>query len=159
MAPNKGGILTIMTDSSRLSYKLVHDALLLDVEVIETDARPLSSGDDWTVRIQIQADARQIESSAHGFLFALGALSFNDARPAGGASEWFEPSDRFTVEDLLEHLRFENGKLRLCVDELRGRAVHTTIELTSDGRARLETVHRGKSASAWVARLQGKQLL
>jgi hypothetical protein len=148
-----------MSDTRRLEYKLVHDALLLDVDVIESDARPLVGEDDWAVRIQVQTDPRLIDACAHGFLFALAAMSFNEARPRDGASEWVEPSDQFSAADLLEHLRFEQGKLRLQLDELRGRCLKTTIELTSDGRARIETLNRGKSALGWVARLQGKQLL
>ncbi len=147
-----------MSTTRRLEYKLVHDALLLDVSVIETDVRPLAAGEDAEVRVLLQADANLVESHAHGLLFALGALSFNDARPPEGTHEW-EASDQFTAADLLEHLRFEQGKLRLRVEELRGRRVNTTIELTSDGRARLETQGRGEAALGWVARLQGKQLL
>jgi len=147
-----------MADTRRLEYKLVHDALLLDVEVIEADARPLEPGDDWAVRIQLQADAARLATSAHGLLFALGAMSFNDARPPEGSGQWLEPGDQFTAADLLEHLHFEQGKLRLSLDELRGRRLDTDIELTSDGRARLETRNRGKAAQAWVARLQGKRL-
>jgi hypothetical protein len=148
-----------MSDTRRLEYKLVHDALLLDIEVIETDARPTAVGEDWAVRIQLQTDRELIESSVHGVLFAIGALSFNDARPRGDSAEWFEPADQFTAADLLEHLRFEQGKLRLHVDYLRGRCVKTTVEVASDGRIRLETTERGKAAVGWVTRLQGKQLL
>jgi hypothetical protein len=148
-----------MSDTRRLEYKLVHDALLLDVDVIETDARPNAVGEDEAVRIQLQTDPKLIESSVHGFLFAVGALSFNDARPRSDSNECFEPNDRFTPADLLEHLRFEQGKLRLHVDDLRGRCLNTTVEVASDGKIRLETTHRGKAAVGWVTRLQGKQLL
>jgi len=146
-----------MSDTRRLEYKLVHDALLLDVDLIETDARPTALAEDWAVRIQLRTDPDLIQSCAHGLLFAIGAISFNDARPDSG--EWFEPSDQFTAADLLEHLRFEQGKLRLHIDHLRGRSVKTTVEVASDGKVRLETVNRGQSAVAWVTRLQGKQLL
>lgn len=148
-----------MSDTRRLEYKLVHDALLLDVDLIETDARPSPVDDDWAVRIQLQVDAELIKSSAHGFLFVVAALSFNDARPRVGSGECFEPADQFSAADLLEHLRFEQGKLRLHVGDLRGRCVNTTVEVASDGKVRLETVSRGQSAVAWVTRLQGKQLL
>jgi hypothetical protein len=148
-----------MSDTRRLEYKLVHDALLLDIDVIETDARPTAIDEDWAVRIQLQTDRERIESSAHGLLFVVGALSFNEARPSPDSNEWFEPADQFTAADLLEHLRFEQGKLRLHVDYLRGRCVKTTVEVASDGKIRLETTQRGKAAVGWVTRLQGKQLL
>jgi hypothetical protein len=148
-----------MSDTRRLEYKLVHDALLLDVELIETDARPTALDEDWAVRIQFRTDPDLIQSCVHGLLFAVGAISFNDARPRGDSGQWFEPTDQFTAADLLEHLRFEQGKLRLEIDYLRGRCVQTTVEVASDGKVRLETVNRGKSAVAWVTRLQGKQLL
>ncbi len=149
-----------MADSRRLEYKLVHDALLLEVDVVETDVRPAAGDDeDVAVRIQLQADASLIQSSVHGLLFALGALSFNDARPSADAGAWLAPGDQFTATDLLEHLRFERNGLRLHVGSLRGRRLDTTIEVKSDGKVLLETANRGRAAVGWVTRLQGKQLL
>ncbi|MEO6601129.1 MAG: hypothetical protein ABIQ16_14720 [Polyangiaceae bacterium] len=142
-----------------LEHKLIHDAALLDVVVIESDVQPTVGDEDWVVRLQLQVDEEIIDSCAHGLIFAIGVLSFHDARPRGVSGEWFEDGDQFTVADLLSHITFENGKLHMYVDYLRGRCVKTTIDIASDGKVRVETVNRGKAALAWIARLQGKKLL
>lgn len=142
-----------------IEHKLIHDASLLDIEIVESDARPTVGDEDWNVRMQLQVDEDLIETCAHGVIFAIGVLSFHDGRPRGVSGQWFEDDDQFTAADMLRHLHFENGKLRMCLDYLRGRCVKTTVEVASDGVVRLETVNRGKAALNWVARLQGKKLL
>lgn len=142
-----------------IEYRLLRDASLLDVSVIESDVQPTVGEEDWVVRLQLQVDEDLLDSCAHGLVFALAVLSFHDARPRGVSGNWFEDGDQFSAADLLGHLSFADGKLHMYVDYLRGRCVKTTIEVASDGRVRLETVNRGKAALAWVARLQGKKLL
>jgi hypothetical protein len=142
-----------------IEHKLIHDASLLDISVIESDVRPTVGDEDWMVRLQLQIDEELVESCAHGLIFAIGVLSFHDARPRGASGNWFEDGDQFTAADLLSHIGFASDKLHLYVDYLRGRCVKTTVEVAGDGRVRLETVNRGKAALAWVARLQGKNLL
>jgi hypothetical protein len=142
-----------------IEYKLLRDASLLDVSIVESDINPTVGDEDWLVRMQLQVDEELVDSCSHGFIFAVGVLSFHDGRPRGVSGEWFEDDDQFTAADLLEHLRFENGKLQMYVDYLRGRCIKTTVEVASDGKVRLETVNRGKAAVTWVAKLQGKKLL
>lgn len=142
-----------------IEHRLMRDATLLDISVIESDVRPTVGDEDWIVRIQLQVDEDLVDSCAHGLIFTLGVLSFHDARPRGVSGNWFDEGDQFTTSDLLSHIRFASGKLHMYVDYLRGRCLKTTINVASDGRVRLETVNRGKAALAWVARLQGKKLL
>lgn len=142
-----------------IEHKLIHDASLLDIKVIETDSKPTVGDEDWNVRMQLQVDEDLIETCAHGFIFTVGVLSFHDGRPRGASSQWFEDDDQFTAADMLNHLHFENGKLRMYVDYLRGRCIKTTVEVGSDGMVRLETVNRGKAALKWITMLQGKKLL
>jgi hypothetical protein len=142
-----------------IEHKLIHDASLLDIKIVESDTKPTVGDEDWHVRMQLQVDDELIETCAHGFIFAIGVLSFHDGRPRGASSQWFEDTDQFTAADMLNHLHFENGKLRMYVDYLRGRCIKTTVEIGSDGAVRLETVNRGKAALKWITRLQGKKLL
>jgi hypothetical protein len=142
-----------------IEHKLIRDASLLEISVIESDLQPTVGNEDWNVRMHLQTEEELIDSCAHGLIFAIGVLSFHDARPRGVSGNWFEDGDQFTAADLLGHISFTNGKLLMSVDYLRGRCVKTSIEVASDGRVRLETVNRGKAALAWVARLQGKKLL
>jgi hypothetical protein len=109
--------------------------------------------------MHLQVDEDLIEGTAHGFVFAVGLLSFHDGRPRGISGQWYEDNDQFTAADMLDHIRFERSKLKMYVDYLRGRCVKTTVEVASDGMVWLETVNRGKAALTWVAKLQGKKLL
>jgi hypothetical protein len=142
-----------------IEHKLIHDASLIDIEVIESDANPTVGDEDWHVRMQLQVDEDLVETCAHGLIFTIGVLSFHDARPRGISGEWFEDNDQFAAADMLNHITFERGRLHMYVDYLRGRCVKTTVEIGSDGKVLLETVNRGKAALNWVARLQGKKLL
>lgn len=155
--------MTRMSDaddrSIPIEHKLIHDSSLLDIKVVESDTKPTVGDEDWHVRMQLQVDDDLIETCAHGLIFAIGVLSFHDGRPRGASSQWFEDADQFTAADLLNHLHFENGKLRMYVDYLRGRCIKTTVEVASDGVIRLETVNRGKAALKWITMLQGKKLL
>lgn len=154
------GVMADADDSSLpIEHKLIRDATLLNVDVIESDVQPTVGDEDWVVRMQLQVDDEILDSCAHGLIFAIGVLSFHDARPRGVSGEWFEDGDQFTVADLLSHIKFEHGKLHMYVDYLRGRCVKTTIDVASDGKVRVETVNRGKAAIAWVTKLQGKKLL
>jgi hypothetical protein len=47
----------------------------------------------------------------------------------------------------------------MYIDYLRGRCVKTTVEVSSDGKALVETVNRGQAATRWVERLRGKKFL
>jgi hypothetical protein len=66
-----------------IEHKLIHDASLLDVEIIEVDVHPTVGEEDWVVRMHLQVDADLLDSCAHGLIFALGVLSFHEARPRG----------------------------------------------------------------------------
>lgn len=140
-------------------YKLLHNTSLLDIAVVESEVQPTVGDEDWHVRMQLQVDDDLIESCAHGLMFAFGVLSFHDGRPRGVSGQWYEDGDQFTTADMLDHIRFERGKLKMYVDYLRGRCIKTSVEVESNGVVWLETVNRGKAALSWIAKLQGKKLL
>jgi hypothetical protein len=148
-----------MSDEIPIERELIRDAALLDIELVESDVKPTVGDEDWFVRAQLQVDDELVASCAHGLIFSIGVLSFHDGRPRGVSGQWFEDDDQFTTADMLRHLRFENGKLHMYVDYLRGRCIKTTVEVETSGKVRLETVNRGKAALTWIARLQGKKLL
>ena len=96
---------------------------------------------------------------ALGFLFAIGVLSFADARPRGLSEIEYVESDDFRVSDLVAGLKFQNGELHLDTDYLRGRRLKTRVVVRSDGTGTLETIGRGKAALRWIARLKGEKPL
>jgi hypothetical protein len=96
---------------------------------------------------------------ALGFIFVLAMLSFGDARPRGGSTLEYVEHDELEVFDFLEGLRFERGELHFYGDYIRGRRVKTGITVQRDGTVEIETFGRGKSATRWLDRLQGKKPL
>ncbi len=100
-----------------------------------------------------------VEWSAFGLIYALGVLSFANARPRGVSGMDFEEKDDWLVGDMLKHLRFERGELHFYADYIRGRMLKTTVVVRADGTFRLETVNRGQAATRWISKLQGKKLL
>jgi hypothetical protein len=150
-----------MTEKSvPIEYELVQDGLLFDeIEVLDTKIAPTVGNEDLHVQIELQTDEDLVQSSAFALIYVLALLSFADARPRGISGQWYDDDDQFTAADMLRHLRFEHGRLYLYVDYLRGRCVKTTIEISSDGRVRLETVNRGQVATRWVDKIRGKSFL
>ncbi len=110
-----------------------------------------------TITFRVEEDL--LESCAFGLIFVLGMLSFHDGRPRGVSGKWFEDDDEFTSDDMLRHLTFERGTLRMYVDYLRGRCIKTDVSVSSDGRVELKTVNRGQAATRWVERLKGQSFL
>ncbi|MBN1606307.1 MAG: hypothetical protein JW940_06720 [Polyangiaceae bacterium] len=150
-----------------IEYELLRDATLAEIVVRETHVTP-TSADDRHIRIEgrlgLEKDedgepANDVEHFAFGFIYALGVLSFADARPRGVSGMHFQDRDDWTAGDMLRRLRFERGELRFYADYVRGRCMKTTIIVRSDGTFVLDTVNRGEAATRWIAKLQGKKLL
>ena len=143
-----------------IEQHLVRDAHMFEeFQILDTKITPTVGNEDWHVRIELQLDEELVPSGVFGFLYFMGLLSFHDGRPRGISGEWFEDNDLFTAVDMLRHIEFEGGKLRMDIDYLRGRCVKTTVEVSSDGKAIVETVNRGQAAPRWVDRLRGKKFL
>jgi hypothetical protein len=149
-----------MTDEPRIEYQLVQDGTLFEeIEILDTKIVPTVGNEDWAVTIEFRVEEDLIESCAFGLIFVLGLFSFHDGRPRGVSGKWFEDDDEFTAADMLRHLKFERGTLKMYVDYLRGRCIKTDVEVSSDGRIVLRTVNRGQAATRWVDRLKGKKFL
>lgn len=149
-----------MTDEPRIEYQLVQDGTLFeDIEILDTKIEPTVGNEDWAVTIVFRVEEDLIESCAFGLVYVLGLLSFHDGRPRGVSGKWFEDDDEFTAADMLRHMRFERGTLKMYVDYLRGRCVKTDVEVSSDGRVTVRTVNRGQAPTRWVDRLKGKKFL
>lgn len=141
-------------DESPIEYDLIRDATLAEIRVAETRISP-TSADDKHVRIEGRLGreegedgepANDAEHCAFGFIYALGVLSFADARPRGSSGMHFEEGDDWSVGDMLRRLRFEQGELRFYADYVRGRCMKTTIVVRADGTFMLDTVNRGEAA-------------
>lgn len=147
-----------MSDLRIAGYRLLEQVAGLEIGVLEQHTEP-TAVDDVFMRIQFRIDRDDVSISAFGLVFAVGVLSFHDARPRGVSGKWFEEGDEWTVGDMLEHLRFERGELRMYTDYVRGRMMKTTVVIRGDGTCTLETVNRGERASRWLTHLQGKKVI
>lgn len=117
-----------------IEYELLRDATLAEIWVPKTEINP-TSGDDKHVQIEgrlgLEEDddgepVNDAEHCAFGFIYALGVLSFADARPRGVSGMHFEEKDDWAVGDMLRRLRFERGELRFYADYVRGRCMKAT---------------------------------
>jgi hypothetical protein len=158
-----------MTDENEppIEYELLRQATLAEIAVTDTQINP-TSADDKHVRVEgrlgLEEDedgepANDVEYFAFGFIYALGVLSFADARPRGASGMHFEEKDDWAVGDMLRRLRFERGELHFYADYVRGRCMKTTVIVRADGTFMLDAVNRGEAATRWIAKLQGKKLL
>lgn len=146
-----------MNEGPKAEYELLSQVVGLEVDVVENTVMEL--GDSVAQRVVLRLEEEELETSAFGLLFAIGVLSFADAAPRGGSAADLVANDEFGLGDLLLHLRFENGEMRLSTDYLRGRMMKTDVEVRSDGWVRITTRNRGEAAARWVMRLQGKKVL
>ena len=138
-------------------YKLLVDVTSLDLSIVESERSEFQG--TVHMKMVLRDDPDILASCAFGLIYALGVLSFADARPRGVSGMDFAEKDDWCVADMFSHLRFEDGRLHFYADYVRGRMMKTTVEIDSDGVIRLETINRGESAARWVATLQGKKKL
>ena len=84
-------------DQVPIEYELLHTATLADITIMSTDIQPTTDEDSW-VRIEAKVgneeeDENDVEWSAFGLIYALGVLSFSDARPRGMSGIEFEKKE------------------------------------------------------------------
>ena len=146
---------------TQIEIDLVQSITCVDIKVVKTEKQP-TSADDWHLRIEGRfgdPEEDDVEFAGMGFIYAIGLLSFADARPRGISDMDFVSTDEWSAADMLRHFRYERGELRFDADYVRGRCVKTEIDVRSDGTFTLQTTNRGEAATRWIGRLQGKKVL
>lgn len=147
------------TDEEPIELELIRSAVATDVKVTKTEKKPTSADDAW-VRIDGRLgdeEEEDVEWAATGFIFAVSAFSFADARPRGVSDMHFKADDEWTAVDALRRTRFVRGELHFSADYVRGRCMKTDLEVRRDGTFTLTTTNRGEAATRWIGRLQGKK--
>jgi len=154
------------SDHSRsVEQRLFDTGTLVRFRILDIHTEVAPDRENLFVRVDLvlEDDEHEVEPEeiaewgAFGFLFALAALSFHDARPRGMSELDFETEDVLTVADFLDVLSFGRNGLSVETDYLRGRSMKTDVTVRPDGTVRLTTWGRGKSALHWLDRLQGKK--
>jgi hypothetical protein len=140
---------------------LLEQGTLIDFRIIEEGVIPSSDEGEFGMRIRLhlglEEDDNDVEWGGLGFMFVFAMLSFADARPRGMSEEEYQDKDELAVVDFLTGLTYVNGRLRYYGDYIRGRRMKTSITISPDGSALLETVGRGKAAVRWLDRLKGRK--
>ena len=154
------------TDDSRsVEQRLLETGTLVRFRMLDTHTEVAPDGENLFVRVDLVLEDDEhdvepeeiVEWGAFGFLFALAALSFHDARPRGMSELDFEAEDVLTVADFMDALSFSHNGLSVQTDYVRGRSMKTEVTIRPEGTVRLTTWGRGKSALHWLNRLQGKK--
>lgn len=146
--------------------RLLEQAVVTDFEILRSEVFAGPDGGEFGLRIELrfvrddEDTFASDDSGALGLLFAIGVLSFADARPRGTSDINYREQDEFGVGDFLNCLSHSvGGQLRFDADYVRGRRMKTRIVVSPDGALVIDTQGRGKSAEHWLARLQGGQRL
>ena len=155
-----------MSEDRGAAEALLRTGLVVPVRIVEESVIAGTDGSEFGLRLSLSFDdedspeedrADVVEWGALGFLFAVGVLSFADARPRGFSDIDYIESDDFRVADLIAGLTYRNGELHLDTDYVRGRRMKTRIVVRPDGTGDIETIGRGKAALRWLARLRGER--
>ena len=150
-----------MEHEEPIEHELIKTAAAAEISVTSTEVSPTSIGDRF-VRIEGRLGTDEephVEWASFGFLYVIGLMSFEAARPRGNSDIDFEERDTWSASDMLRRLRYESGRLSFEADYVRGRMMKTDVTILSDGRFTLTTTNRGEAASRWVGKLQGKKFL
>jgi hypothetical protein len=144
-----------------IEHELIKTAIAAEISVTSTEVSPTSTGDRF-VRIEGRLgddEEPHVEWAAFGFIYALGLMSFEAARPRGNSDIDFQERDTWSAADMQRRLRYESGRLSFESDYVRGRMMKTDVTILPNGRFTLTTTNRGEVATRWIARLQGKKIL
>jgi hypothetical protein len=100
-----------MTEPSE--FKLLQTGTLIDFDVTNQEIQTTVDKENISVKVKLQFKPEEdedpediVEWGALGFIFAIAAQSFNDARPRGHSDIDYEEDEQLTVSDLIEGLTF-----------------------------------------------------
>jgi hypothetical protein len=161
------------TETTLIAYELLKTGALVAFRILEEEVLPSTDEAEFGLRLQLKfvADEEEDEGDedevaedtaewgSFGFLFVLGALSFEEAKPREASTLEYQERDEFKLADFIAGLRFVRGELHFDADYIRGRRVKTRIVVRSNGTCTIETVGRGKAPLRWLERLTGKKRL
>lgn len=139
------------------AYELLVRAATQPTRVLTTEGTEERECSAQRLRCKILRD--DVEDGALALIFAIAALSFDDARPRGTSDVDYAERDDWTLEDLCRHLHFTRGTLHLDTDYVRGRMMKTSVSVWPTGLVEIRTINRHQMASRWIDLLKGKKHL
>ena len=143
--------------SHSAASELLGRAVTQPLRVLSTEATEEPEFSAQRLRCKILRD--DVGEGAIALIFAVAALSFNDARTRGASQIEYVERDEWTLDDLCQHLHFTGGALHLATDYVRGRMMKTEVTVWPNGIVEIQTVNRHQMASRWIGTLKGKKHL
>ncbi|MBL4680157.1 MAG: hypothetical protein JKY88_05470 [Pseudomonadales bacterium] len=155
-----------MNESSP-EFKLLETGTLIEFDIIGQDVQTAFDEENVFVKVELQFKVEDelddpediVEWGAFGFIFAIAAQSFNDARPRGHSDIDYEADDQLMLADFIECLTFGIDGLKFHGDYIRGRSLKTDIAVNTHGVVIVSTYGRGESLLRWLDLLKGKKHL
>ena len=98
-----------MNEATPIEHNLLTTAATAELTVTKSHVQPTPAGDDWHVVIEGRIGSEEgddVEWAAFGVIFALGVLSFHDAKPRGLSEKEFFEVDEWSAGDMLRSLQF-----------------------------------------------------
>ena len=145
---------------------LLETGTLIDFEITKEEIQTALDEENIAAKVELQFSAEEdedpediVEWGAFGFIYAIAAQSFNDARPRGHSDIDYQEDDQLTVIDLAEGLSFGVNGLKFHGDYIRGRSLKTDMVVNAHGAVSISTYGRGESLLRWLDRLKGKKHL
>ena len=113
------------TEARLIAYELLKTGALVAFRILEEKVLQAPDEAEFGLRLQLKfvADEEQDERDddeaaedtaewgSFGFLFVLGALSFEEAKPREASALDYQEKDEFKLADFIEGLRFLRGEL------------------------------------------------
>jgi len=125
----------------------------LELEIVRSELVEEEDHSRHSIILRLPAPA--VAHASFGLIFALGALSFDEAEARGNSIIAYRERDEWTAEDVLRGLVFDGGDLRFDADYVRGRMMKTRIRVSADGTIVISTLNRGDRARHWVDAVAG----
>jgi hypothetical protein len=129
----------------------------LEIEVVRSDLE--EEADFSAHRLECRISSESVPELALALIYAVGLMSFSEARPRGRSERDFREDDEWTLGDLVRGLVFDSGQLLFDADYVRGRMMKTRSRVRPDGAVLISTLHRHGSASRWIDAIQGRSHL
>jgi hypothetical protein len=144
-----------MKDAVEDIYELGRTVAAVRFRILRVEGE--ESPDRSWQRITCHVHRDDVAWGSLALLYAIGALSFGDARPRGSSEIDYEENDEWRMSDMLCRLRFEKGSLVLDADYVRGRMMKTTVTIGPTGRLIVDTRNRHEMAARWLQTIKGKK--
>jgi len=129
----------------------------LEIEVVRSDLE--EEADFSTHRLECRIPPEAVPHAGLALVYALGLMSFLEARPRGRSERDFADDDEWTPGDLLRGLAYQQGELVFDADYVRGRMMKTRVRVRPDGGILVSTRHRHAAARRWIDAIQGRHHL